>query len=49
MTLATEFVGGGNREYTAHVDLETWIGAGGSCGASAQASATVEQIVIRVI
>lgn len=48
--MATEFWGSGARHYSAHVDVETWIGAGGiGAGALASGSAVAQEIRIRVI
>lgn len=49
LTMATEFSGGGGRQYSAHVDVETWIGSGGLAAASADCFATVHQIDTRAI
>ncbi|KAB7746567.1 hypothetical protein GA707_03530 [Nostocoides sp. F2B08] len=50
IAMATEFWGGGGRQYSAHVDVETWVGAGGiGAGAVASGSAVAQEIRVRVI
>ncbi len=49
VSMATEFYGGGNRQYSAHVDVETWVGGGGFVGPDASCSATVHQLDVRVL
>jgi hypothetical protein len=50
LTLATEFVGGYGRQYSTHVEVETWVGAGGpGAGALASCSAYVREINVRVL
>lgn len=49
LMLATEFSGGGNREYSAHVNVETWVGAGGHAVAVSNVEAIVEHIEIQFI
>lgn len=48
-TLATEFTGGLGRQYSAHVDVETWIGGGGVTGLMAKCDAKVNHIDVRAL
>lgn len=48
--MAAEFYGGGGRRYTANVDVETWVGAGGiGAGANASGYAVAEEIRVQVL
>lgn len=50
VTLAAEFTGGGGRRYSTHVELETWVGAGGPFAyASTYCWANVDHINVRVL
>ena len=50
ITMATEFWGGSGRQYSAMVEVETWVGAGGPYAyATASCSAKVRQIDVRVL
>lgn len=50
LTLAAEFWGGYDRQYSTHVEVETWVGAGGpGAGALASCSAYVREINVRVL
>ncbi|KAB7744457.1 hypothetical protein GA707_07465 [Nostocoides sp. F2B08] len=48
--MAAEFWGGGGRQYSAHVDVETWVGAGGiGAGAIASGYAVAQEFRVRVL